>query len=135
MKLFDKRTEDRYGTVFMKEVVEYASGDYQKASILGITTGKHAFIVFDYDNLDHCSDCQVLGFQIRRSIRPVFVPARSVHSTVDRWKRENELWQLSFPRQGQLKSASKHSLPADSLTSTSANDLETAKDTPEKVSM
>ena len=87
MKLFARRSEDPYGKGFMKEVVEHASGDYQKASILGIITGKHAFIVFDYDNLDHHNDCQLLGFKIGQFIRLISVPATFVHSPVDRWKR------------------------------------------------
>jgi hypothetical protein len=99
---FDKHSQDPYGMFFVKDVVEYASGDYQKASLLGTITGLHAFIVFDYNNPDHHSDCRVLGFRIKRSIRPVFVPAESVHSRVDRWKQENELWHLSFPRQEQV---------------------------------
>jgi hypothetical protein len=99
---FDKHSQDPYGFFLMEKVVEYASGDYQRASLLGTVTGKDAFIVFDYDNPDHLSACRVLGFRFRRTIKPISVPAEVVHSRVNRWIRENELWQLSFPRQAQV---------------------------------
>ena len=99
---FDEHSQDPYGILFVKEVVEYASGDYQKATLLGTVKGNHAFIIFDYDNPDHLSSCKVLGFQIKKHVKPISVPADQVHSRVNRWKRENELWHLSFPRQGQV---------------------------------
>jgi hypothetical protein len=99
---FDKLSQDRYGTSLVKKVVEYASGKYQKASLLGTVIGKHAFIFFDYDNPAHLSTCKVLGFRIKRSVISISVPAKDVHQAVDRWKRENERWQLSFPRQGKV---------------------------------
>jgi hypothetical protein len=97
-KKFDKYSQDPYGFFFVEKVVEYVSGDYQKANLLGTVTGEDAFIVFDYDNPDHLSACKVFGFRIRRSVKPIFVPAEVVHSRVNRWIRENEFWQLSFPR-------------------------------------
>jgi hypothetical protein len=101
-KIFDKLSQDPYGTALMKEVVKYASGDFEKASLLGTVIGEHAFIVFDYNNPDHLDTCSVLGFKIKHSIKPVFVPANVVHSRVSRWISENERWNLSFPRQGQV---------------------------------
>jgi hypothetical protein len=99
---FDEHPQDLYGEFFVKKVVEYTFGDYQKASLLGVVTGKHAFIIFDYDNPDHLSSCKVLGFKIKQSIRPISVPPKAIHSTVSRWKEENESYGLSFPRQGQV---------------------------------
>lgn len=126
MSKFNKHSQDVYGIVFVKEVVEYASGDYQKACLLGTITGNHAFIVFDYNNPDHHSDCRVLGFRIKRSIRLISVPAKLVHSTVDRWKQENEQWHLSFPRKGQLIPASKQNITSPS--SAPASNSKTSED-------
>jgi hypothetical protein len=75
----------------VKKIVEYASGDYQKASLLGTVTEKYAFVVFDYDNPNHFNACKVLGFQIKRSIRFIFVPAEKIYLRVNRWMRENKL--------------------------------------------
>jgi hypothetical protein len=59
-----------------------------------VKSDKDAIGIFDYDNPDHLSTCKVLRFQIKRSIKPISVPAEEVHSRVSRWKRENERWNL-----------------------------------------
>jgi hypothetical protein len=90
---FEHHSEDTYGTNFVKEIVKYACGDFEKASILGIVKGEDVFIVFDYNNPEHLNTCKVFGFRIRRSIKPISVPALYVHEMVARW---------SFPHQGQV---------------------------------
>jgi hypothetical protein len=87
----------------MKKVVQYASGDFKKASLLGtVRWPRRVFIVFDYDNPEHLDTCRVLGFKFRPSIKPFYAPAAPVHSTVNSWARENERCHLSFPRQSQV---------------------------------
>ena len=90
----------------MTTVVQFASGDPQKASLLATVAGTNrTFIVFDYDNLDHLDDCKVLGFKVRKSISRVnrINIAREVeeyvHSMVTRWKAQNKQHGLSFPHQ------------------------------------
>lgn len=90
----DKRPQDPYGDFLVKRVVNYASGDPERASLLGTIIGKHAFIVFDYDNPDHRSDCKVLGFRVNRYIKPISVSPRDIDSTVDKWKKDCQ----NFPR-------------------------------------
>jgi hypothetical protein len=86
----------------VKNVVQYASGDFKKASLVSIVRWRRVFIVFDYDNLEHLDTCRVLGFQLKPSIRPFHAPAAPVHSTVNSWAHENERCHLLFPRQSQV---------------------------------
>ena len=59
---FDKYSQDKYGISFVKQVVEYASGDYAKGSFLGTVTGEHVFILFEYHNPCHSNTCRLLEF-------------------------------------------------------------------------
>ena len=97
---FDKHLEDQDSII--KTVVQYASGDFKKASLLGTIRWQRVVIVFDYDNPEHLDTCRVLGFKLRSSIIPFSAPAAAVHSTVNSWARENERFNLSFPRQSQV---------------------------------
>ena len=47
------------------KIIQFASGDPQKASLLATIKGTRIFIVFDYNNPDHLNDCKVLGFQVK----------------------------------------------------------------------
>lgn len=99
---YDKHSKGAHGESLVQRVVRHALGDIQKASLLGTVLGTHAFIVFDYDNPDHLDSCEVLGFRARKSIRRIYIPAKMVHSTVIRWKAENENHGSSFPHQEQV---------------------------------
>lgn len=70
----------------MVEVVKFASGDPQKASLLITHKGeRRTFILFDYDNPDH-DECPVLGFTVKRHIKHVHNPpgvAAYVHGEVN----------------------------------------------------
>lgn len=94
--------DDKCSISLVKRVVEYASGDYRKVILLGTTIGEKVFIIFEYDNPDHLSNCKVLGFGVKQSIYSISTPAEQVHSTVISWIEENERWNLSFPRQAQV---------------------------------
>jgi len=97
-KIFEKRKDDEHGTCLMNEVIRYASGDIRKAKLLGTVIGKRVWITFDYDNPKHLDSFKVVGFQIKeRYIRAIHIPSIEVHPRVNRWRRENERWQVSFP--------------------------------------
>lgn len=83
----------------MKKVVQYASEDSKKASLVGTVRWKRVLIIFDYDNPEHLDTYRVLGFKFRPPIKPSYAPAAPVHSTVNRWAREMERLHHSFPRQ------------------------------------
>lgn len=102
VRLLDKHQEDPFNISAVKEVVQYASGDFEKVSLVGtLKWGRRAVTVFDYDNSDHFDNCRVLGFRYRPAIIPFGAPAEFVHSTVNKWVGENERHNLSFPRQSQ----------------------------------
>lgn len=101
---FNEYSEDWQHSL-VRPVVESAGGDYRSASVLGIIKGKKVFIVFDYNNPEHLSTCEVLGFRVKRApaFKRITVPADYVHSTVNRWLEENKRWGISFPRQGEVR--------------------------------
>jgi len=72
---FDKHLEDQDSII--KTLVQYASGDFKKASLLGTIRWQRVFIIFDYDNPEHLDTCRVLGFKLRSSITPFFCPGGS----------------------------------------------------------
>jgi hypothetical protein len=81
----------------IKRVVSHWSGDFQKASLIGTYKGRRTFILFDYDNPKHLSDCVVVGYRIKGSvIARISDPTETVHAKVERWKEENKKWNCSF---------------------------------------
>ncbi len=129
---FDRDSEDEYGVVFVRQVVHHLSGDYTKAFLLGSIIGKYTFIVFDYDNPDHLDTCDVLGFRVSKSIRPISVPGEIIHSKVRSWKQKNELYKLSFPYLGQVcsKFVYPKPYPWDSVTDLSRPKVNNTNETP-----
>ncbi|KAH8719342.1 hypothetical protein GQ44DRAFT_762019 [Phaeosphaeriaceae sp. PMI808] len=74
------------------------------ASPLGlIKTNKDIFIVFDYNNLEHSSNCAVLGFRVKKKktllLKPISIPKAYVHETISKWLDQNKRFGLSFPRE------------------------------------
>jgi hypothetical protein len=102
MRKVDERSQDPLGRSLMKEVVEWASGDYEKATLLGITKWEHVFIIFDYDKSDHLDPCRELAFGIKEGITSEPVPAQYIHSTAKRMKEDSERLNTKFLHHGQL---------------------------------
>ena len=71
----------------IQKLLTQESGDRDKAELLYISVveqgpSKGLLVVIDYDNPTHC-ECRVSGFRIRGSkIRPISVPARTVHQRI-----------------------------------------------------
>jgi hypothetical protein len=81
----------------VKKVVQYTSGDFQKASLLDIILGIYTFIVFNYNNSDHLDNCKILEFRIRKSIKYISILSEMIYSTINRWKIQNKKYDISFP--------------------------------------
>jgi hypothetical protein len=81
---FDKHSKD--SEIFMERIIQYASGDFQKASLLDIMLGIYIFIVFNYDNSDHLDSCKMFKFRVRKFIKYISVFSEMIYSTVNRWK-------------------------------------------------
>ncbi|KAI9864839.1 MAG: hypothetical protein M1813_002609 [Trichoglossum hirsutum] len=98
LKEFNQRSHDLYGYRLVEDVIDCASGDFQKVKLLATIKDKKVWIVFDYDVSDGIDNPKVAAFSIKGSIKAINVPAKEVHSRVQSWELQNKRLGVSFPR-------------------------------------
>lgn len=90
----------------MNDVVRFASGDPAKALLMGTSVSeRRVFVLFEYENAEHDPDVKVLGFRVRKHIRPLCTPTSApayINTYVTRWMYLNEHHDCNFPHRAVL---------------------------------
>src|SRR5438046_8507312 len=82
LEKFNERSHDLYGYRLVEDVVDFASGDFQKVKLLATIKERKVWIVFDYDVPDGTDNPEVAEFAINRSLKKIQVPEKEARRRV-----------------------------------------------------